>query len=207
MQVLLAPHAVTDWNEEGRFQGHSDTPLSEVGRRQAARLLQRLAGEQIQEVLSSDLRRAWETALAVAVPCRLPLRCEARLRELDFGAWDGMTYEEIQEADASHLKAWEADMLQTAPPGGETLTQLAERVGALLTGLTVEGGVQRTVLVVAHRGSLQVLLCLALGLPPQARWKFRLEPASLSEIDLYPEGAILTRLNDTHHLGEDSHAG
>jgi len=60
---------------------------------------------------------------------------------------------------------------------------------------------------VAHRGSLQVLLCLALGLSPLARWQFQLEPASLSELDLYPEGAILSRLNDTHHLREVSHAG
>jgi broad specificity phosphatase PhoE len=60
---------------------------------------------------------------------------------------------------------------------------------------------------VARSGSLQVLLCLALGLPPEARWRFRLEPASVSELGLYPEGAALSKLSDTHHLAEASHAG
>jgi broad specificity phosphatase PhoE len=202
MRLLLAPHAPTDWNAELRFQGHSDTPLSETGRLQAALLGQRLATEEIHEVHCSDLRRAWETALAVAVPRRVPLRTDARLRELDFGAWEGLTHDEIAVLDPDRLAAWQADMLQTPPPGGETLANLADRVGAFLTDLRAQVGPERTVLVVAHRGSLQVLLCLILGLPPWARWQFRLEPASLTELDLYPEGAILTRLNDTHHLGE-----
>jgi broad specificity phosphatase PhoE len=121
-----------------------------------------------------------------------------------------LTYEQVQRADPESLTAWEADALRTAPPGGETLAHLAARVGAFLTGLTAGAGEAepgRTVLVVAHRGSLQVLLCLALGLPPHARWQFRLEPASLSELDLHPQGAVLDRLNDTHHLREVAHAG
>ncbi len=202
MRLLLAPHAPTDWNAEGRFQGHSGTPLSLAGLRQAELLARRLEDEPLDEIHVSDLRRAWETAVAVAVPYRVHLRTERRLRELDFGAWEGLTYGEIREIDADRLKAWEADMLGTAPPGGETLTQLAERVGSYFSSLTAEMESEQTVLAVAHRGSLQVLLCLALGLSPRARWQFQMEPASLSELDLYPEGAILSRLNDTHHLRE-----
>lgn len=64
-----------------------------------------------------------------------------------------------------------------------------------------------TVLLVAHRGSLRVLLCLALGLAPTALWRFRLDAASMSELELYGDTAVLTRLNDTHHLREAAHAG
>lgn len=210
MRLLLVPHALTDWNAARRFQGHSDRPLSAAGRQQAARLANRLTGEQIHEAYASDLSRARETADAIAGPRRLPVRCEPRLRELHFGAWEGLTYEEAREADPECLTAWESDVSRTAPPGGETLAELAGRIGTFFTGLTAEtaeAGRERTVLVVAHRGSLQVLLCLALGLPPQARWQLRLEPASLSELDLYPQGAVLARLNDTHHLREVAHAG
>jgi phosphoserine phosphatase len=210
MRLLLVPHALTDWNAVGRFQGHSDRPLSAVGRRHAARLAKRLAGEQIHEAYASDLSRAWETADAIARPRRLPVRSEPRLRELHFGAWEGLTYEEVRETDLACLTAWEADAPRAAPPGGETLAELAGWISAFFTGLTPEtaaAGQERTVLVVAHRGSLQVLLSLALGLPPLARWQFRLEPASLSELDLHPHGAVLVRLNDTHYVREVAHAG
>jgi alpha-ribazole phosphatase len=131
-------------------------------------LAERLAGERIDEIHTSDLRRAWETARAAADARRLPLRFDARLRELNFGIWQGLTYDEMRHAHPEALAAWEADPLRVAPPGGETLAQLAARISAFLGGLT-KAAPDRTVLVVAHKGSLQVLLCLALGLPPQAR--------------------------------------
>jgi len=134
------------------------------------------------------------------------LRTDARLRELHFGAWEGLTYDEVQRGYADTLTAWEADPVRTAPPGGETLAQLGERVGAVLAELSDQPSSERTVLLVAHRGSLRVLLCLALGRPLEARWQFRLEPASLSELSLDP-GLSLTYLNDTHHLREAAHAG
>jgi broad specificity phosphatase PhoE len=207
MRLLLAPHAPTDWNAVGRYQGHTDTTLSAVGRRQAALLADRLANQRIDEVHSSDLRRALETASAVCEPRRLPLRFDARLRELHFGAWEGLTYGEVQTRYAEPMNAWETDPLRTAPPGGETLAQLATRVGAFLSELTDEPGTEKTKLVVAHRGSLRVLVCLALDLPPEIRSRFHLVPASLSELNIDSKGAVLTSLNDVHHLRETAHVG
>jgi alpha-ribazole phosphatase len=207
MRLLLAPHAPTDWNAAGRYQGHSDTALSAVGRKQAAQLADRLARERIDEVIASDLRRAVETARAVSEPRDLPLRIDSRVRELNFGGWEGLTYEEVRQNHAEALKAWEADPVRKAPPQGETLAQMAARVRAFLGDFSDEIGSDRTVLVVAHRGSLRVLLCLALGLPPAARWQFHLEPASLSELNLYSKGAVLICLNDVHHLPEAAHVG
>jgi alpha-ribazole phosphatase len=210
MRVLLVPHAATDWNALGRYQGHSDQPLSATGRQQAARLAERFAEEPLHTIFASDLRRAAETADTIAGGHRLPVQFDLRLREMHFGAWEGRTYAEVQETDGERLRAWETDVLRTAPPGGETLTQLAERVNAFYSRLAAEAigdGEEHTALVVAHRGSLQVLLCLALGLPPQSRWQLRLEPASLSKLSLHPQGAVLVCLNDTHHLGEVAHAG
>jgi alpha-ribazole phosphatase len=200
MRLLLARHAPTDWNAEARFQGKEDIALGATGRKLAALLAERLGRERIDEIQTSDLRRAWETARAVADTRRLPLRSDPRLRELHFGSWEGLTYDEVRQAYPEALAAWEADPFGVAPPGGETVAQLASRVGAFLGGLTAEATLDRTVLVVAHQGSLQVLLCLALGLLPRARWQFRLEAGGLSNLTLYPEGAIVNFLNDTHHL-------
>jgi broad specificity phosphatase PhoE len=207
MRLLLARHALTDWNSKGRYQGQQDIALGAVGRGQAALLAKRLAGERIEEIRTSDLSRARETASAVAATRGLPLNADPRLRELHFGAWEGLTREEVRQRYPESLAAWEADPLRTAPPRGETLTQLADRVGDFFAGLALGGAPDRTVLVVGHNGSLQTLICLALGLPPVCRWKFSLAPASLSELNLFAEGAVLTSLNDVHHLREAGHAG
>jgi broad specificity phosphatase PhoE len=208
MRLLLVPHAPTDWNAAERFQGWSDMALSAIGKRQAALVAQRLQTERIDGCHSSDLRRAVDTAAAIVKQRSLPITTDPRLREMHFGAWEGLTYPEMCRADCQLTLAWERDPMQIAPPGGETLAQVAERIAAYRDAVT-EGGRprSRTVLVVGHRGSLRVLLCLELGLPPTAWWQFRLEPASVSELELFNKATVLNLLNDTHHLREVAHAG
>ena len=199
VRLLLIRHAATAWTAQGRFQGQTDIPLSPHGRRQAAALAQRLRAETLHMLYASDLQRAWETAQAIAVPHALHVYAEPRLREMAFGHWEGLTYAEIQQQDAPSLAAWEHDQLHSAPPGGETLLQMTERVRAAYIDI-LAAGQDKTVGLVAHGGPLQLLLCLTLGLPPQAYWQFAVFPASLSELCVYEQGVILTRLNDTHHL-------
>lgn len=196
IRLLLVPHAETAWNAQGRYQGHTDVPLNERGRHQAERLARRFAEEHFEVVYASDLRRARDTAVALVGSRGSSPRVEPRLRELYFGDWEGLTYAEVQ-----HLN-------HESPPGGETLAELAARLRSFLDDLGSkhqEG--EQTILLVAHRGSLRVLLCLALGLPPAAHWQFRLDPASLSELEWYGETAVLTRLNDVSHLREATYAG
>lgn len=196
IRLLLVPHAETAWNAQGRYQGHTDVPLNERGRHQAECLAQRFAEERFEVVYASDLRRAWDTAVTLVGSRGLSPRAEPRLRELYFSDWEGLTFAEVQ-----HLN-------QESPTGGETLTELSARLRSFLDDLTSkhqEG--EQTVLLVAHRGSLRVLLCLALGLPPAAHWQFRLDPASLSELEWHGETTVLTRLNDVSHLSEATNAG
>jgi broad specificity phosphatase PhoE len=116
-----------------------------------------------------------------------------------FGDWEGMTYAEIQAGYSGALQRWEADLENIAPPNGETLRQMAERVQAALSDLLQShpGG---AILLVGHGGPLQLLIALALGLPPARFWQIHLSNASLSELRIYPEGAILNLLNCTVHL-------
>lgn len=199
VRLLLVRHAATAWTAQRRFQGQTDVPLSPHGRRQATGLAQRLKRETIHVLYASDLQRAWETAQAIATPHALGVQSEPRLREMAFGRWEGLTYAELQQHDAQRLAAWERDQLHIAPPQGETLLHMTERVRAAYTSV-LAAGQGKTVGLVGHGGPLQVLLCLALGLPPQAYWQFAMAPASLSELCVYGRGAILTSLNDTHHL-------
>lgn len=199
VRLLLVRHGETAWNAAGRLQGQTDLPLSPLGRQQASALAGVVAAETVHALYTSDLRRAWETAQILADPLGLQVQPEPRWREMAFGHWEGLTFAQVQQRDAAALAAWQADPMRVAPPGGETLTQVTDRVRTALDCL-VSTCQERTAALVAHGGPLRVLLCLALGLPPQSHWQFMLAPSSLSELRLDAQGAVLMRLNDTHHL-------
>jgi alpha-ribazole phosphatase len=199
LRLILVRHGQTDWNAQSRYQGQADIPLNDVGRQQAVAVAQRLASERIDILFASDLCRAWETATAIATARGQTLLAEPRLREMDFGQWQGLTHDEIHKRQARELGQWHAEPLYFAPPGGETLAQLADRIqSALQDARDAHQG--KTVLWVSHGGPLRVLLCLALGLELQANWRFRIQTASVSELHLFEEESVLTLLNDTHHL-------
>ncbi len=201
LRLLLIRHGETAWNAAARFQGQSDVPLNARGRRQAAGVAAALADVPIDALYASDLQRAWATAQAIAAGAGLAIALAPRLREMSFGAWEGLTYGEIERRDPSALAAWQADPSQVAPPEGETLTQVTSRVRAAY-GEMIDRHPGQTVAVVAHGGPLRVLLCLALGLAPRAYWQLMMAPGSITELRIYEQGAILARLNDTHHLHE-----
>jgi probable phosphoglycerate mutase len=92
--LLLVRHGETDWNAEGRLQGHTDRPLNAYGRRQAAELAERLAAEEVDAVYASDLARARETAEIVGERLGLPVALDPDLREKDWGTWEGLTPDE-----------------------------------------------------------------------------------------------------------------
>ncbi|RJP48258.1 MAG: alpha-ribazole phosphatase [Anaerolineaceae bacterium] len=198
MKLYLIRHGQTDWNLAQRFQGQSDIPLNEIGRRQANALAGRLSSQPFDVVYSSDLQRALETTNIIAGD-RLEIKEDVRLREMNFGDWEGATYNKIKEEYPDALTAWEDDVYKNAPPNGETLEQLAIRAQSVLKDI-LENWKDKTVLLVAHGGVLQSLICLALNLPPRMYWQFHVSPASLSEISFYPAGAIVNLLNDISHL-------
>ncbi len=202
-RFLLARHGETAWNAERRHHGQSDVPLNATGRRQAAALARRLADEAIDAIYASDLQRAWQTAEAVAAHYDLPVQADPRLRELHFGVWEGLTYPEIEAQDPEALAAWHEDPTHVAPPEGESLVELAQRVDALRADLEAAHP-EETVLLVSHNGVLRVLICQALGLPPENYWQFHLSNASLSDLAFYEAGAILNALNETAHLEEET---
>jgi alpha-ribazole phosphatase len=203
MQLLLVRHGETAWNAAGRLQGQSNPPLNVPGQRQAMALARIMATEPVQAVYSSDLQRAQETAYSIASALGLAVQCDACWREMAFGHWEGLTWEQIQQRDAVAGSAWQADPLHVAPPQGETLLQVHTRVRVALSCL-VAAHQAHTIVLVSHGGPLRLLLCLALGLPPEAHWRFRLDPGSLSTLHLDEQRYVLTRLNYLPPVAETS---
>ena len=198
-RLLLLRHGRTEWNVQGRYQGQTDVSLNAAGRRQARRLADRMRLEEIDAIYASDLQRAWETAGAVGRAQGLSIKTEPRLREISFGAWEGKTHDEIEAHEAEALHRWYKDPVRTAPPGGETLGAVVQRVREAYEDV-LKHHTEGTVALVAHGGTLRALLCIALDLAPDNYWQFNIDEASISRIDIYEQGAILNVLNDTSHL-------
>ncbi|HMU93602.1 MAG TPA: alpha-ribazole phosphatase [Anaerolineales bacterium] len=201
MKLYLTRHGQTDWNTAGRYQGQSDTPLNETGLRQAEQIAKRLSKETIHAIYSSDLSRAANTAQSIADFHALEIKKDSRWRELSFGDWEGMTYQEMSASSPELFEAWMKDPLTISTPNGETLAQLAERVKAAFNEIKREHKDQ-TVLVVAHSGSLQSLLSVTLGVDLNRYWQFRISQASLSEMNVYEDSVVLNLLNDISHFQE-----
>ncbi|MER6720760.1 bifunctional RNase H/acid phosphatase [Streptomyces halstedii] len=201
---VLLRHGETVLTPEKRFSGSGggDPELSATGRDQAARAADAFAARgTVQEIVSSPLRRCRETAAAVADRLGLEVRIEEGLRETDFGAWEGLTFAEVRERFGSDLSAWLASPEAAPTGGGESFTEVAERVAATRDRL-IAAYAGRTVLLVTHVTPIKTLVRLALGAPPESLFRMELSPASLSVVAYYADGnPSLRLLNDTSHLG------
>ena len=151
--LLLARHGETDWNRYHRWQGHTGPPLNETGRRQATELAAQV--NDIHVVYSSDTERAYETAAIVAERHRLQVETDPRLREVDFGLWEGLTRAEINERFSGGFARWLSGESST-PDGGEADEVMAERVLGALRDIAARHDGSR-VLVVTSGGPIRAV--------------------------------------------------
>ena len=200
LHLILVRHGETSWNKQRRYQGQSDVPLNALGHRQAELAARRLADYDIDAIYASDLKRALETAEPIAVALGLAIKAEPRLRELNFGILEGMGFDEAHAKHPDVINAWIEDY-DRAPEGGEGHTAFGERVRSFLEDLKRDHQGE-TVMLVAHGGSLAELIRQQLGLEPKKVWSFEMGNASVSELVIYDEEAVLKRLNDVSHLRE-----
>jgi alpha-ribazole phosphatase len=190
-KLTLVRHAETGCG--GRMEGWTDSSLNDLGLRQVERLAARLKPAAFTVVYVSDLQRARQTALPFSVR---PTIVNQGLREMSFGRWENRTYADISREAPEAAQRWQSDPVAVAPPGGESLTDVSKRISKVIEALRGE----TDALVVGHQGSLRVMICLLLGFPVQKYWQLRLDHAGITLLDTYPEGVILSRLNDCCHL-------
>jgi probable phosphoglycerate mutase len=201
--LLVIRHGETAWNAEHRIQGHLDIPLSVTGVRQAARLADRLASEQVDAVYSSELARAWLTAVPLAERLGLDVIPEPRLRERAFGIFEGMTLEEIAARHPDQFRMWRARDPAWAMPGGETGQELIDRV---LDGLydIARRHPGQTVALVTHGGVLDVVYRAARALDWDAPREHQMLNASINRLRVTSSPPALAMVDwaDVAHLAE-----
>ncbi|MFJ8019749.1 bifunctional RNase H/acid phosphatase [Streptomyces sp. NPDC096311] len=200
---VLLRHGETPLTPQKRFSGSggTDPSLSDVGREQAERVAAALAARgTVQAIVASPLTRTRQTAAAVAARLGLDVAIEDGLRETDFGAWEGLTFAEVQERHPEDLRTWLASPKAEPTGGGESFAATARRIATTRDKL-IASYAGRTVLLVTHVTPIKSLVRLAIGAPPESLYRMELSAASLSAVAYYADGNASLRLfNDTSHL-------
>lgn len=187
-RLLLIRHGEANGNRELRYLGATDAPLTPTGEEQARRLALALAEAPLRALYTSPLLRARTTALALARGALAAPEIEERLREQDYGVWEGLTFAEARARTPQAHADWERGAVD-APPDGESLMDLRQRSVACASALA-ERHAGEVIALVSHVGPIKALVCAALGLPTQAARRMWLNPASVCIVDwrLTPSG-------------------
>jgi broad specificity phosphatase PhoE len=198
-RLLLLRHGQTELSVQRRYSGHGDPELTPLGLAQAAGAAARLARvPDIAAVLTSPLRRAGQTAEAVAAATGVPPAVRQRLIETDFGKWEGLTFPEARARDPQLHAEWLGSE-EVAPPCGESFAAVGRRVSAELADVLHEYP-GATLVLVTHVTPIKMLLRDALQGGPGVLYRLHLDLAALSIVDFYPDGGASVRLvNDTSH--------
>ncbi|MBE7722824.1 MAG: histidine phosphatase family protein [Lacrimispora celerecrescens] len=204
MKIYLIRHGQTDWNIQGRIQGSHDIPLNEAGQRQAEQVAKGMDSRRVSRVFSSTLTRAVETAEKIGSRQKAEICSMPQLIEVEFGKWEGMTWEEIMEAYPKEYRLWALNPDEVAPPGGETQDQVISRCAhAIKEILRITGG-REDVAIVSHGATIAYLISYMMRNDPDIE-SIIVENASITTVNYSPltEDFMLLEMNDTSHIAEE----
>jgi len=191
-QVVFVRHGQTDANAAGLLLGRTDPDLNGAGIAQAAAVAARVAALGPERILTSPLARCAQTAAAIAAACGIAaVETEPRLIEVDYGEYDGLPFSELPR---DLVVRWRTDA-DFAPPGGESLAEVGERVAGFATEVLADLG-RAPVVAVSHVSPIKAAVCWALGLPDLAAWRFRLDNATMTRLAPGPDGPVLCSFNE-----------
>jgi alpha-ribazole phosphatase len=178
-KVILIRHGETDPNKECRYLGHSNPKLNQKGIIQAQKVFDLLREEDIDFILSSDLLRAVETSNIIAGVSNIPVITTPALREMNFGDWDSLTFDEIQTRYPVQINQWLEHPDKFRIPGGETAQEVQERVLEAWSSAALQAVGSKTMVIVTHGGPLRLLMCHLTGTNSSRQWDFNLGPGEL----------------------------
>ncbi|HFB83678.1 histidine phosphatase family protein [Thermosulfuriphilus ammonigenes] len=196
-RLILIRHGEVKGPKPGAFHSQQDVPLSLEGQQKMAEIARALKVLNLPCVASSDLSRTTYGADLAAGDGTYRL-IDRDFREIDFGAWSGLTWEEIEELWPGAMKQRLQDPTGYRPPGGESLLDLKERVVVALERL-LAGYPGKTVALFAHGGVNRVILAEALGLPLENIFRIQQDYACINLIDYFPDGPSLIRIINAPH--------
>lgn len=201
--LYIVRHGQTIDNLEGRIQGHTDSPLTELGIKQAEAAAHRLSQERLDCIYSSDLNRALDTSriIAQAQSNECPIIPDSRIRELNLGAAQGLTREQYADLRPEEYALWRQDSIKNRPQGAESIEEAIDRCADFLDYIAKNYQNEANLGIVAHGGSIKSLLLSALQLPVHCYRRLVTANAGLTILELSTQ-PLLRVFNDTCHLRE-----
>ena len=194
MRIYLVRHGETELNQKKCYYGHMDVGLSEKGVKQAKAIGAFFQNRSFDVVVSSPLILAVKTAEYILGGREQKIVVDERLSEQNFGIFEGFTYEQLLERYPDEFQSWNQDFSGYRIPGGESFSDVRDRIDNYLKELIGRDG---TMLLVAHKGTLGHFLASSLGLPLEGYWNFVFEQGSYSCIDYEDGYAIIRKLNQS----------
>ncbi len=199
MRIILVRHGETNWNNEDRFRGHIDVGLNPGGLAQARMVGEALRDIELDGIYSSPLSRALVTAEEIAHPRSLQVSILEAFKDFHFGAWQGLTRDEVRYRYPDVYAQWESAPHMVRIPEGETLDEVEDRVYKGLSGLVREGG-DGTIVIVSHGLVNKVLLCRLLGMGTKGFWRVKQDNGAVNLFEFNGRGVKVFVMNSTFHI-------
>lgn len=196
-RLYLLRHGETDWNQKSIYQGQTDIDLNKNGREQARKAAETFKEIEVDQIYSSDLKRAKNTALMIAREKNLKVSENKKIRELSFGDWEGLSFVEIKNKYPDLAASWQQDPIHNFPPGGEKLLDFKFRIENFFNKI-INRHQGDKILVVTHGGVIKVYLAAVLSIKTEKFWQFQIDNCSLTEFKIYDQDIILSKLNFTN---------
>jgi phosphoserine phosphatase len=198
--ILLVRHGHVEGIRPERFRGRADLALTETGHGQAELLARRIASQWApSSIYTSPLQRCIATGAAVARACGIPSEPLSGLNDLDYGAWQSLTYDHARVKDPDFFEAWFTTPHLVRFPEGESLQDVATRTASVLR-FVLSRNAADTLVLVGHDSVNRVMLTQILNMPLSAYWRFAQSPCCINEIEVTGSSFQLRRMNDTAHL-------
>jgi len=198
-KIYLVRHGQTEWNKKLIFRGRIDIPLDEDGHREAEAIAEALKDKNIEAIYTSPLIRSIETAQPTASLFHLDIVPVEGFIDINYGDWEGLTFNEVKERYKDHYAQWEKRPDLVRFPHGETLDEVRERSFSAFKDIVKENPGQST-LIIPHRVINKVLLCALLGLSNSHFWEVKQDTGCVNLIEYSNDRFVLSMMNGTCHL-------
>ena len=200
MKIYLIRHGQTDWNLEGKIQGRHDVSLNETGSKQAELLAMGMDKRPVVQIFSSRQKRALETAQAVGRRQHVAVTVIDGLEEVEFGEWEGKTWDEISREYPEEFKDWCTEPAEIVPPGGESRPQIYRRIGNALKEILRRS--RGDIAIVSHGAALAYMVSIMLEKELGDHDEIIVKNASISTVEYDRETGKfhMVEANDVSHL-------
>lgn len=192
-EIILVRHGQIDHNIQGRYCGWTNPSLNQKGINQAMKIKDKLADEKIDAIYTSDLSRCMETAEIINKGHNINISTDVRLREINFGCFEDLSYEEISDKYPDHRDEWIKDGMNYIMPSGESVYQLIDRSKKAVEEIVARD--HDRILIVTHSGVIRGLLSSLISNNSDSYWRYKIDNCGICRIEVLDDFYILKTLN------------